>query len=236
MKLAIKSILLASVFFICTIQNSIGSDHADGPFITKKPAGDITDMYAWMEDTSTVNLIMNVFPGADTSSKFSDTIDYIFHVNSSSSYGNDQTEVTITCQFSSDQRITCKTPTQTLISNVDASSTSGTSNTDGTFKIFTGLRKDPAFFDAENFELARKDFITVAAGFSKDSASCPSIDDTNRDEIRSTYTGSVLGVTGTNSPAVNSYKSSNVLSIVIQASKKIVGSGPILSVWGSTNE
>lgn len=236
MRMVIRSLILLSLFSIIFSRNVSGTDHADGPVVLNNPAADITDVYAWMQDTTTLNLIMNVFPGADENSKFSSSLQYVFHINSSSAYGEKQTETTITCEFDADQKVSCRTPSELLVNKADASSTSGVNNADRTFKIFTGLRNDPSFFDEENFELARMAFRDVADTFNRDEAQCPRMDDTNRDEIRSTYTASVLGVPGTNAPAQDTYESSNVLSIVIQVSKEILGQGPIFSVWGSTHD
>jgi hypothetical protein len=67
---------------------AMAADHLDSP--AEKAAGaagqDITDVYTWV-DTGNVVLIMNVNPGATTTTKFSNAIQYVFHTASSMGYG-----------------------------------------------------------------------------------------------------------------------------------------------------
>src|SRR5690349_16154564 len=71
------------------------ADHLDGPAAKAAAESDITDVYAWMSaDKSKVNLIMNVSPAATTMSKFSDKVQYVFHLNSQGAYGeSDPTKI-----------------------------------------------------------------------------------------------------------------------------------------------
>src|SRR5205085_2109979 len=58
------------------------ADHLDGPGATKDPAADITDLYAFTspETAGHLVLVMNVFPLATSSAKFSDKVEYTFRV------------------------------------------------------------------------------------------------------------------------------------------------------------
>ena len=225
---------ILSVFTFGIIPRAFSSDHADGPKALRYPAADITDMYAWMQDTATLNLIMNVFPNAPANAQFSSSVQYTFHVSSSAAYGSPKSEKIINCTFDSDQNVTCKLGVDVLIQSTKASAVAGVSSTDGTFKIFTGRRSDPFYFDQTNFELARKDVRDQFGSFVLDTAGCPSIDDTTRGEFFDTYTAKIGALPGANVPGKDSYQSQNILSIVIQIKTFKIGPGPVYSVWGST--
>ena len=209
-------------------------DHSDGNGVSAN--ADITNIYAWLQNKDRVNLIMNVHPNATTSSKFSETVSYVFHINSSSAYGNSQTKKRIVCQFDSEQKVSCLLETDTLISNVDASAELGVTNNDGSFRIFTGLRNDPNYLDEQNFNLARTYIRDNLGSFTVDTASCPDLSSMVRSTAVNTLTGSAGGEVGTNTPGVDTFINANVLSIVIQINTELLGSGTILSVWGSTHD
>lgn len=228
MKILIIILILSS-----TLLFSI--DHQDGNALNN-PAADITGVYAWLQNKNQINLIMNVHPNATTSSRFSDQVSYVFHISSSEGYGKTQSRKRLVCQFDSTQKVSCLVEQDTLISNVDASNTQGTTSDDGRFRIFTGLRNDPTYYDSQNFELARTYIRDASGGFTLDSAGCPDVDTTTSSTAINTITGSIGGVVGTNIPGVDSYLNSNVLSIVIQVSPSLIGAGPYYSVWGSTND
>src|SRR5262249_14253968 len=57
--------------------------HRDGPKSKSDPTSDVNDVFAWMSsDASKVYLAMTVFPAATTTSRFSNTVQYVFNVYS----------------------------------------------------------------------------------------------------------------------------------------------------------
>ena len=231
------NVFVKSLFLIIILSLSgtlYSYDHSDGNGVS--PSAEITNIYAWLQNKDRVNLIMNVHPNATTSSQFSESVSYVFHVNSSSSYGGTQTKKRIVCQFDSEQKVSCLLETSTLIANVDASAELGATNDDGSFRIFTGLRNDPHYLDEQNFNLARTYVRDNIGSFTVDSANCPDLSSMVRSTAVNTLTGSAGGEVGTNTPGSDSFVNANVLSIVIQINKELLGSGEILGVWGSTHD
>ena len=211
------------------------ADHLDGPAVQSDPAADITDVYTWMEDDTHLNVVLNLFPLADETSKFSTAIQYAVHINSSAGYGQPQTEKLLLCTFSEAQRITCQLDDAIIINNQDASSTSGVTGQGGDVKVFAGLRKDPFFFDLENFNLARTTVRDAAPSLTFDEAGCPELDNGTRAALVATVTGTEGGLEGTNVPGVNFFATLNVMSIVVQLDTSLLGPGPVYSVWASTH-
>lgn len=221
--------LLTSIFLLT------GADHLDGPAAKAEKAADITDVYGWMQDATKMNLIMNVFPLADTTSKFSDAVYYVFHVNSSTGYGEAQSETKIICSFTADQKVTCHVGDERVIDEKGASATTGVSSDDGKFKIFAGLRNDPFYFDLDNFNLTRTTVRDAASTLTFDTAGCPTLATATRSLLVATVTGASGGATGTHVPGADFFKSLNVMAIVIQADRTLFGNGPVYAFWGSTH-
>jgi hypothetical protein len=150
-------------------------DHRDGPAVQADPSTDIANVYAWMSaDTSKVHLVMSVFPGATTASKFSSTALYVFHLNSLKSLADTSPiQRTIVCQLDAAQKITCWGPegSNELVSG-DASATSGLASSSGKMKVFAGLRDDSTFF---NIAGSRNATTTIAAALSADPGGCPKV-------------------------------------------------------------
>jgi hypothetical protein len=206
------------------------ADHQDGSDVSAKPSTDIANVYAWMEDNDTMNLIMTVHPNADTDSEFSTEAKYVFHINNSASYGTTQTETTIECYFGETGRVTCeKDGSGVLVSDVNANipGPSGVGNTAGTFRIITRLAKDPSFRDKANFNTARAAQRQDNQAASNDSAQCHALLNAQRDSLLDTYTGEE------ESPE-NAYQDQNILAIAIQADTNIVGEGPVYGVYATT--
>ena len=226
--------LFAFLIALTVFSNVHAADHLDGPGVSSDPAADITDVYAWMQNGSLINLVMNVFPFASADSQFSDSVDYVFRVNSFASYGSEATESQIVCYFSDEELVTCKLNGRTLVENVDASVSGGVVSDDGLFRIYTGLRNDPFFFDLTNFNSVRTTVRDAAASLSFDEAGCPTVDSATQTALVNALVGAG-GLPGTNSPAEDSFASGNILAIVVQAERGLFGSGPLYGVSASTH-
>ncbi len=215
-------------------RSAFAADHLDGAVASADPAADITDVYAWMQNQNQINLVLNVFPLASSSSKFSDSVQYVFRVNSQSAYGQVEQENLLICTFSAEQTVSCELNDNALVTDVDASSTSGQLSSDGNFRIYAGLRNDPFFFDLTNFNIVRTTVRDAAASLEFDEAGCPTVDSATQGVLVSALTGSG-GLNGANSPPADFFGSLNVLSIVVQADKSLFGAGPLYSVSASTH-
>ena len=82
---------------------SRAADHRDWPGYQQDIASDITDVYSWMStDGSKVYLALDVQganTGATATTKFSDAVQYVIHVSSSSAHRQAQTADSIICKF-----------------------------------------------------------------------------------------------------------------------------------------
>lgn len=139
------------------------ADHIDGPAATQDPASDLTDVYAFMSpDPATPKhlvLIMNVVPFAAATSKFSDKVDYLFHVKPITNAATLATgaDANVKCNFTG-ASVSCTGP-----NGLTATGTVGTVGGAATddMRVFAGERSDPFYFDLQAF----KD--SVAAGTPK---------------------------------------------------------------------
>src|SRR5581483_11393088 len=100
--------LVGGALALCLTAPAYAADHADGPAAIQKNgtaidlSADITDVYAW-SDTTNAYLIMNVGANATSASKFSDKVQYVFHVNAGTKYGDTSPKpYTIICTFTTD--------------------------------------------------------------------------------------------------------------------------------------
>ncbi len=207
------------------------ADHLDGPKASADPTADITDLFAWMSsDARTLYLIMNVFPQASSTSKFSNAVQYVFHVASRNNFTDPATNpVDIVCTFDTNQKISCWAGDEYL--NGDASNTRGLSSGSAKLKVFAGLRDDPFFFNLDGFKHTADTVKMAASSLTFDPAGCPNLPPATAAMLRTQ-----LRTSATNGPPVDFFARLNVLSIVVAVDKSIVTKGgPLLSVWASTN-
>ena len=225
---------LINSLVILTLANSNivwAADHIDSPFASSDPTADITDFFAWMDaDGQHLNLILNVHSFAGTSARFSNAVDYVFHINSSSSYGAPQTEVMLICRFDLAQTISCWFD-GTLVIAGDASNPSGILSDDGDIKVFAGLRDDPFFFNFSGFTEAVNAVVAAGPSLNFDTNNCPVITSTTSQQLVQQLR---LGSEG--NVAADTFAGTNVLSLVAQIHKsRITIAGPLLGTWVSTH-
>jgi hypothetical protein len=206
------------------------SDHLDGPAVTTDPSTDITDVYTWMQGGKLV-LVMNVSPVASATSHFSDSALYVFHVTRRETFvATAATETTIICKFASDTSVTCW-PGDEAATTGDASATTGLTSASGKFKVFTGLREDPFFFNLEGFKHARATVLGAAAGLTFDTNGCPALDAPTSAALVGQLSHDMAG-----GDAVDFFANLNVLSIVAEVDLSLLGgTGNFLGIWGSTH-
>jgi hypothetical protein len=228
----VRFLVLAIVMMLFLSQSSRSADHVDAPGASADPAADITDVFAWMSpDAQRVFLIMSLVRNATTASRFSDSVQYVFHTTSRSSFGTPPSpEVTIICTFDQAQIIQCWAGNDAYVTG-DASNSNGIVSDDGKFRVFAGLRNDAFFFNLAGFRETSRIVAGAAASLPFDPAGCPLLD-----AATSAALVTQLGTAPGGGPAVNNFDKFNVLAIVIEIDKSLVTkNGPILSFWGSTN-
>jgi uncharacterized protein DUF4331 len=221
--------LLVAIAPWCQVR---AADHADGPAASADPSADITDVFAWMSpDAGKLYLVMDLVRNATASSKFSDSVQYVFHTTSRAKFGDPPSpEVDIICVFAASQTIQCWAGARAYVTG-DASGLDGIRSADGTLRVFAGLRDDPFFFNLAGFKETGKDVANAASGLTFDPAGCPQLDAATSGALVTQ-----LGTAPGGGPAVDNFAHFNVLSIAIAIDKALVTkSGPIVSVWGSTN-
>jgi len=234
---------------------SRAADHRDWPTYLTEIASDITDVYAWMStDKSKVYLVLDI-QGADTgataTTKFSDTTQYIIHVNSGTAYGMTTTQDNIVCKFDSaaTQNFECWGPgasgTATEYVKDAVGNTAGKTSTSGKMKVFAGVRNDPFYFNIRGFIEAGATVKSVAGTLTFDAAGCPTINTANSTTLVKQLTHG--GGNGTVAPADDFGKNGNsllqggttngnILSIAISIDTTLLTKGGnTLSVWASTN-
>lgn len=140
--------------------NAFAVDHIDGHEVIKDAKTDITDLYVFpTEGGKSLAVVLNVHPFVTPDVRFPSEIGYDIIIRKADiRTENGQTgfatsaddELRITCHFDdqdapAEQSITCATQdgTMAVTTGVDQVSV------DGDFKLFSGNRSDPFFFDGE---------------------------------------------------------------------------------------
>ena len=253
--------LLVVLALVAMARTGHAADHADGPNATQMFmdfSGDITDLYTFNNGDNVV-LIMDVGVNATATSKFSNAIQYVFHVagitglTDSSPFAS-----TIICTFDAAQKAQCWLQNGSTTVNYatgDASTTTGILSADGKMKVFAGPRNDPFFFNIQGFRAVTK---FVAQNLSAlvpiiDGNGCPHLDAPGspvssaavRSLLAKQSDGSTAGVDdfakngAAAAPLGVTMVTGNVLSLVVQvpaSSLTNAGAKPILSIWGSTHK
>jgi hypothetical protein len=212
------------------------SDHADGPQASTAPEADITDLYVWMPDGRSVNLVMNVFPSAGPDAAFSNHVLYAFHIASAAgiSAPDGRHPSDAVCAFDEEQSIECWLGVEHVAGN--AASEEGLESETGKLRVFAGRRSDPASWNRQGFLSTVK---TIHDGFfggtltlTFDGAGCPTLDGTVGSLILGMLSTSPTGETPT-----NDFAAQDVLSLAMSVDASLLfRDGPILRVWASTNE
>ena len=255
-----RLLAVAGVVAVCSAP-ALAADHADGPSATQSLmdlTGDITDVYTFL-DGNNVNLIMNVGTNSTATSKFSNAIQYVFHVNGITGLSDSAPfSTTVVCTFDTAGKASCWLEQGGKTANYvtgDASATAGVSSADGKMKIFAGPRNDPFFFNIQGF---RKVTGFVAANLAAltptlTSGGCPQLDGAGSPVSSAAVRGLLKSQSDGTTPGVDDFAKNgtaaaplgiatitgNVLSLVVQVPKTALtnnGAKPLLGVWASTNK
>lgn len=123
---------------------ALAADHRDAPIATGDPAADINDIYAFMNpnDPNEVILVNTVVPFANYNSRFSDAVEYNFHID------NGASDVVVGCRFlDQSNRVSCTGPNGLAASGGIERTVVGSG-----MRVWAGLRDDPFFFDLQGYK------------------------------------------------------------------------------------
>lgn len=210
---------------------AMAADHVDGPGAVADPAADINDVYGFT-DANNLVMAMTVFPIADTTSKFSDTVQYVFHLDTGTQFGETTASMDVICTFGADQAISCWAGDKDYVTG-DASAQGGITSESGMLKVFAGLRADPFYFNLEGFNDAVSTVKGAAGGLTFDPAGCPGVDAATSGVLVGQLQGTNMGA----GPAVDFFKTLNTLSIVVSIDRSLLTEGhSLVSIWSSTHQ
>lgn len=202
----------------------------------------ITDVYAWMQSSQILNVVMDVSPGDNGTHSFGPGVTYVFHLTSRTNpkvTTPTDVETRLICQFASNTSVQCwvtdpSSPTSAKPYKAyltgDPSKLTGVETTDHRLKVFAGRRSDPAFFNATGFAKAVSDYKLLAANQPPaqfDGAGCPLwVDAQKANSFLNDFT------TGG-----DTFAAANVIAIVVQIETSLVNASPnaIITVWGATH-
>jgi hypothetical protein len=226
----LRTATVAATLLLMSGGAALAADHLDAPGTQADPAADINDLYAWMSaDGSALNLVMTVFPAATDTSMFSDSVQYVFHLNSSQAYGEAATPMDIICTFDAAQTIQCWIGGGDYVTG-DASDTAGILSEGGDVRVFAGLRDDPFYFNLEGFNETIAAVVDAAGGLTFDAAGCPALDAATSGVLVGQLQTAAGGGT-----AVDFFAPLNTLAIVMSIPTTMInGGGDILGVSAST--
>jgi len=255
-----RLLALAGAVVVCAA-TARAADHADGPAATQSLmdlTGDITDVYAFT-DAANVDLIMDVGTNATATSKFSNAIQYVFHVNGITGLTDTAPfQSTIVCTFDTAGKVSCWLQqggkTVDYVSG-DGSATTGVVAADGKMKVFAGVRNDPFFFNIQGFR-AVTDFVAqnfTALGPTLTAGGCPQLDAAGSPVSSATVRALLKSQTDGTTPGVDDFAKNgtaaaplgismitgNILALVISVPKTALtnnGAKPLLGVWASTHK
>jgi hypothetical protein len=207
---------------VAVIGAAYGSDHLDTPTVVADPAADVGDLFAWTSsDGRRLNLAMTI-----VAHRFSDRLQYVFHVDSGARFGETTVSTTIVCRFDAANVAECWVGDADYAYG-DASSAEGLYGKLRRFRVFAGLRDDPFFNNVKG----TRDALNAAAaaletGVHSDPAGCPRFhlwSHTILDRWRRTDGG----------PGKNFLAGWKSAALVIAVDLDVVATGgTVLAVWG----
>jgi hypothetical protein len=219
------------------------ADHIDSPAAIANPMADIGDVYTWMTpDALKVNLVMTVSPADPGTRHFDNTVQYVFHVNSSAGFmAGTATETKVICTFASDTDAQCWIGDKDYVKG-NPSTMSGMTSDDGKVKVFAGRRSDPFFFNLNGYKNAVAGVEAAIANnqiTSMTAAGCPHISAPMGAQLR----GALQQGAGATAHApcgsadADCFANFDVMAIVLQVDKTLLndGTNKTLGVWASTH-
>lgn len=201
------------------------SDHLDTPTVIADPAADIGDVFAWTSaDGRRLNLVMTV-----VGARFSDRVQYAFHVDSGPRVGMTTATTTIECTFDAAGAAECWAG-DIDFARGDASAPSGLEGQNQRFRVFAGPRDDPFFNNVKGTRSALDAAAAaVHAGAPRDASGCPALDRATSQNVLDLWRHTNGG------PPTNLLAGWKSSALVVSIDLDVVSAGgPLLAVWGGT--
>ncbi|HEY1396213.1 hypothetical protein [Roseateles sp.] len=227
MKHLIKPFVAAlgsATFFIAA--PALAADHLDTPTVIADPAADIGDLYAWTSvDGKRLNFVMDI-----VGKRFSDQVQYVFHVDSGQRFGATTVGTRLLCQFDAGGIVSCWAGREDRAQG-DASVPSGLSSRHGRLRVFAGQRDDPYFNNVRGTRAALNAAADAVRGEKapKDASGFHRFDEKTLKRI-----GALWGQTE-GGPARNFLAGWTTSALVVSVDLDLVNAGgPMLAVWGRT--
>lgn len=205
---------------------ALAADHLDTPTVTADPAADIGDLYAWTSaDGRRLNLVMDI-----VGRRFSDQVQYVFHVDSGPALGRTRAGIRLLCQFDTAGRARCWAGGEEALEG-DASAAEGLASRSGLLRVFAGLRDDPYFNNVRGTRRA----LTIAAEAlragqaPRATSGLPRFDAPTLARIAAEWRQTDGG------PARNFLAGWTTSALVLSVDLDVVATGgPLLAVWART--
>lgn len=216
-------VLFVGGLLIAGAYDAYASDHLDTPTVIADPSADIADVFAWTSaDGRRLNLVMTI-----VGHRFSDRLQYVFHVASGERFGETTTHTSIICRFDVANTAECWAGDVDYLHG-DASAPEGLEGQNRHFRVFAGLRDDPFF---NNVTGTRAALIMAAAalgrGAPRDAAGFPSFDGPTSQAILDQWRHTGGG------PATNFLGGWKVSALVVSIDLDVVATGgKLVAVWG----
>ena len=209
------------------------------PAFADDPMAKLTDVYAWMQSSQILNVVMNVSPGDNGTHSFGPGITYVFHLTSRASPNITTTadvETRVICQFTAATSVQCWVTDPTSPTSPkpykaylagDPSKLTGVETTDHRLKVFAGRRSDPQFANTAGLAAAVTHYKALAVSQIPDKAGCPFW-------LMDGQANSLVTDLGT---GADSFAAANVMAIVVQIDTSLVQAtaNGTVTVWGATH-
>jgi hypothetical protein len=200
------------------------SDHLDTPTVIADPSADIGDLFAWTStDGHRLNLVMTI-----VGHRFSDRLQYVFHVDSGERYGQATSTTSIVCRFDVAGIAECWASDADYLHG-DASNPAGLDGEHHRFRVFTGPRDDPFF---NNVKGTRAALNATAASLQAD----PALDPAGCPRFSPATTQAIFDLWGhtDGGPATNFLAGWKSSAIVVSVDLDVVNrGGNLLAVWSA---
>jgi hypothetical protein len=218
---------MAAALLASRVYTAYASDHLDTPTVTADPAADIGDLFAWTSsDARRLNLVMTI-----VGRRFSDRLQYVFHVGSGERFGEATTSTSIICRFDDASIVECWAGDVDYVRG-DASRDTGLSGQRGKFRVFAGLRDDPFFNNVKGSRAALGAAATALQdGAPVDAAGYAGFDDGTSRRILDLWRHTDGG------PATNFLAGWKSSALVVSIDLDVVSTGgPLLAVWAAVHK
>lgn len=209
-----------------SVSPALAADHLDTPTVLADPAADMGDLYAWTSaDGQRLNLVMDI-----VGRRFSDQVQYVFHVESGPTFGHTVASTAVLCQFDVAGLARCWVGRKDRLQG-DVSPPQGLQSEHRRFRVFAGPRDDPYFNNVAGTRAALNAANTsIRAGTAPQNASgYRAFDEATLKQIATLWRQTQGG------PAKNFVAGWKTTALVVSVDLELVNAGgPMLAVWGRT--